>query len=86
MNKIGFKVPNVYAKNPISGEKVPVFLVDYVIKEYGTGAVMGVPAHDERDAEFAKKYHLPERIVLETDSDLDKKANTRLINSGKYSG
>jgi len=47
---------------------------------------MGVPAHDERDAEFAKKYHLPERIVLETDSDLDKKANTRLINSGKYSG
>ena len=50
--------------NPINGEKVPVFVGDYVLSTYGTGAVMGVPAHDERDFAFAKKYNLPIRVVI----------------------
>ncbi len=47
-----------YAINPINGKKIPIFVADYVLSEYGTGAVMGVPAHDERDFEFARKYNL----------------------------
>ncbi len=47
------------AVNPFSGQKIPIFVTDFVIMDYGTGAVMGVPAHDERDYEFAKKYDLP---------------------------
>lgn len=53
-----------YALNPINGEKVPVWVADYVLASYGTGAVMAVPAHDERDFEFAKKYGLPIRHVV----------------------
>lgn len=45
--------------NPYNGENVPLWIADYVLGSYGTGAVMAVPAHDERDGEFAKKYHLP---------------------------
>lgn len=48
-----------YAINPFNGQKVPVFVADYVLANYGTGVVMAVPAHDERDFEFAKKYQLP---------------------------
>ncbi|HBB03544.1 TPA: hypothetical protein DCZ39_01380 [Patescibacteria group bacterium] len=48
-----------YAINPFNGQKVPVFVADYVLANYGTGVVMAVPAHDERDFEFAKKYDLP---------------------------
>ena len=50
--------------NPVSGEKVPIWIADYVLLEYGTGAVMAVPAHDERDWQFAKKYGLPIRQVI----------------------
>lgn len=53
----------VYAINPFNGEKVPVWVTNYVLFEYGTGAVMGVPTHDERDFMFAKKYNLPMKIV-----------------------
>ena len=53
------------AKNPANGEMIPVFAVNYVSAEYGTGAIMGVPAHDERDFEFAKKYNLPIKEVIE---------------------
>ncbi|HPZ08038.1 MAG TPA: leucine--tRNA ligase [Candidatus Eremiobacteraeota bacterium] len=53
-----------YAINPINGEKIPVWIADYVLYSYGTGAVMAVPAHDERDFEFAKKYNLPVREVI----------------------
>ncbi|MFA5777189.1 MAG: class I tRNA ligase family protein [Parcubacteria group bacterium] len=55
-----------YAINPINGEKVPVWVADYVLSGYGTGAVMAVPAHDERDFEFAKKYDLPIKKVIES--------------------
>ncbi len=53
-----------YAINPLNGERVPVLVGDYVLATYGTGAVMGVPAHDERDFVFAKKYGLPIRVVV----------------------
>lgn len=53
-----------YAVNPINGEKVPIFVADYVLLEYGGGVVMGVPAHDERDFQFARKYNLPIRVVI----------------------
>ncbi|MDR3607552.1 MAG: leucine--tRNA ligase [Oligoflexia bacterium] len=52
-----------YARNPFSGEKVPIWIADYVMMGYGTGAVMAVPAHDERDSAFAKAYHLPIREI-----------------------
>ena len=54
-----------FAINPINGEKIPIWIADYVLSTYGTGAVMAVPAHDERDFEFAKKYNLPIRIVVQ---------------------
>ncbi len=54
-----------YAKNPVSGDEVPIWVGNYVIYEYGTGAVMGVPGHDERDFNFAKKYKLPIKMVIE---------------------
>jgi leucyl-tRNA synthetase len=53
-----------YAINPFSGERVPIWVANYILLEYGTGAVMSVPAHDERDYEFAKKYGLEVRIVI----------------------
>ncbi len=53
------------AINPFSGETIPVWVANYVLMEYGTGAVMSVPAHDERDFEFAQKYSLPIRRVIE---------------------
>jgi leucyl-tRNA synthetase len=53
-----------YAKNPYSGEAVPVWVANYILMDYGTGAIMSVPAHDERDYEFAKKYNLDIRIVI----------------------
>ncbi|WP_134687182.1 leucine--tRNA ligase [Brevibacillus migulae] len=53
-----------YAKHPLTGEQVPIWVANYVLLDYGTGAVMGVPAHDERDFEFAKKYDLPIKVVI----------------------
>ena len=78
--------------NPINGEKVPVFVGDYVLSTYGTGAVMGVPAHDERDFAFAKKYNLPIRVVISEDgsevNNLNKAytGNGIQINSGEFNG
>ena len=53
-----------YVVNPLNGEKVPLWVADYVLAHYGTGVVMGVPAHDTRDFAFAQKYGLPVRIVI----------------------
>jgi leucyl-tRNA synthetase len=54
-----------YAINPMTKERIPIYLADYVLMEYGTGAVMAVPSHDQRDFEFAKKYNLPIRVVIQ---------------------
>lgn len=62
-----------FAINPVNGEEVPVWIGDYVLASYGTGAVMAVPAHDQRDYEFAKKHDLPIKRVIEG-GDLDKEA------------
>ncbi|MYU34514.1 leucine--tRNA ligase [Streptomyces sp. SID8358] len=58
-----------YATNPVSGEKVPVFIADYVLMGYGTGAIMAVPAHDSRDFAFARAFELPMRCVVEPSDD-----------------
>jgi leucyl-tRNA synthetase len=67
-----------YATNPVNGEKLPIWVADYVLMEYGTGAIMAVPAHDERDREFAETFDLPIRPVIDDDG--------RLIGSGEFDG
>lgn len=77
-----------YAINPINGKKIPIWISDYVLITYGTGAIMAVPAHDTRDYEFAKKFDLPIIPVLEG-GDIEKEAFTgdgRHINSGFLDG
>lgn len=63
--KTGVKIEGITATNPINGAQVPIYVADYVLGHYGTGAVMAVPAHDDRDFEFAKKYGLPIVYVIE---------------------
>ena len=63
-DKSGVKLEGVMAVNPVNSEEVPIFIADYVLPNYGTGAIMAVPAHDERDWEFAKKYDLPIKTVV----------------------
>src|ERR1700688_3377112 len=86
-----------YALNPFNGEKVPVWVANYILMDYGTGAIMSVPAHDERDYEFAKKYNLEIRLViLPLAADPEETMaepplpyvghDGMLINSGPYSG
>ncbi|GJQ62440.1 MAG: leucine--tRNA ligase [Melioribacteraceae bacterium] len=82
-----------YAINPVNGEKVPIWVGDYVLASYGTGCVMAVPAHDERDFEFAKKYQLPVRKVIleegtEPEAELTEAftAPGTMINSGQFDG
>ncbi|MBA4159157.1 MAG: leucine--tRNA ligase [Gemmatimonadetes bacterium] len=81
------------AINPISGEEIPIWIADYVLMEYGTGAIMAVPGHDERDFEFARKFDLPIRRVVAGEGDTAatplEEAYTgpgRLVNSGRYDG
>lgn len=78
-----------YAVNPVSGEKVPVWVADYVLGGYGTGAVMGVPAHDERDFAFAEKYHLPIIAVIEAPAGNEEQVyhgEGVVINSADFNG
>jgi leucyl-tRNA synthetase len=70
------------ATNPATGEPIPIWVADYVLMEYGTGAIMAVPAHDERDREFAEAYDLPIRIVVEG----EEAAEQVLVDSGEFSG
>ncbi|MDP3901347.1 MAG: leucine--tRNA ligase, partial [bacterium] len=86
--KTGIQLRGVWCVNPGSKEEVPVFVADYVLATYGTGAIMAVPAHDERDWEFAKKYDLPLRVVVESGEETDGAytGNGRLVNSGKFDG
>ena len=76
-----------YAINPISEEKIPIWTSDYVLASYGTGAIMAVPAHDERDYEFAKKFKLNITEVIENNSNnLCYTGDGKIINSGEYNG
>ncbi|MGP1598412.1 leucine--tRNA ligase [Peptoanaerobacter stomatis] len=90
--KTGVKIEGPSAINPLTKEEIPVFVSDYVLMSYGTGAVMGVPAHDERDHDFAKKFKLPIVEVISGGEDvnekphIDKSDNSKLVNSGVYSG
>jgi leucyl-tRNA synthetase len=82
------------AINPFTGAQVPIWVANFVLAEYGTGAIMAVPAHDQRDFEFARKYGLPVRVVVQTEPGaLEADALTaasseygQLVNSGEYSG
>ena len=80
-NKTGVELKGVQAINPVNNKPIPIFVADYVMMNYGTGAIMAVPAHDERDWEFAKKYNL-EIIEVIKGGDVDKEAFTE-IDSGK---
>ena len=83
-----------YCINPVNGKKIPVFLGNFVLMEYGTGAVMAVPAHDQRDFEFAHKYDLPIQVVIQPEGELlDPNEMTeawvgpgKMINSGQFDG
>jgi len=82
----------VYAINPVNGERIPVWAADYVLPDYGTGAIMAVPAHDQRDLDFARKFGLPVRIVVATDLPDPAETGTAtpgdgvLVNSGPLDG
>ncbi len=81
-----------YAINPVNGERIPVWAADYVLPDYGTGAIMAVPAHDQRDLDFARKFGLPVRVVLDTSSPdpaqtgIATPGEGQLINSGPLDG
>jgi len=84
----------LYALNPANQKKIPVWIADYVLPNYGTGAIMAVPAHDQRDFEFAKKYGLPIEVVIKPrDKDIDPSTMTEayveegvMVNSGPFTG
>uniref|UniRef100_A0A7C4XB22 Leucine--tRNA ligase n=1 Tax=candidate division WOR-3 bacterium TaxID=2052148 RepID=A0A7C4XB22_UNCW3 len=83
----------LYAINPINGEEIPIFVADYVLAEYGSGVVMGVPAHDARDFQFARKYNLPIKIVVKPrDGEIKLPMDDAfidygiMVNSGEFSG
>ncbi|MGB7220591.1 MAG: leucine--tRNA ligase [Vicinamibacterales bacterium] len=93
IDKDGFDTGRT-AVNPFTGKEVPIWVANFVLAEYGTGAIMAVPAHDQRDFEFARKYRLPVRIVVRSEStpataDAMTEASVaygRLVDSGDYTG
>jgi leucyl-tRNA synthetase len=82
------------AINPFTGEEIPIWIADYVLYEYGTGAVMGVPAHDARDFKFAKEQNLPIKVVIVPQAEADKDSTPQaaytepgiVVNSGQFDG
>ncbi|NAZ15694.1 leucine--tRNA ligase [Glutamicibacter soli] len=78
--------------NPLSGEKLPIWAADYVLADYGTGAIMAVPAHDQRDLDFARTFDLPVRVVVETgledpnETGIATAREGKLVNSGELDG
>jgi leucyl-tRNA synthetase len=82
----------VYAVNPVNGERIPMWAADYVLPDYGTGAIMAVPAHDQRDLDFARKFGLPVRVVVATDkpdpaeTGVATPGDGLLVNSGPLDG
>ncbi len=90
-DKTGVKINGVTAINPVNGKEIPIFIADYVLISYGTGAIMAVPAHDTRDWEFAKKFNLPIIEVVAGGEDVQKAPYTecaagKLVNSGFLDG
>ena len=91
-DKTGIKVEGMVAVNPITGAEIPIFTADYVMMDYGTGAIMAVPAHDKRDWDFAKKYDLPIIEVIKSDVDVQvepycaKEGSGIMVNSGFLDG
>ncbi|MCR4692349.1 MAG: leucine--tRNA ligase [Firmicutes bacterium] len=90
-DKTGARLEGVNAVNPVTGKEIPVFISDYVLVTYGTGAIMAVPAHDSRDWDFAKKFNLPIIEVVAGGEDVQKEAYTdvssgTMINSGFLNG
>ena len=92
--KTGVLVKGVKAINPVNGKEVPIYLGDFVLGDYGTGAVMAVPSHDQRDFEYAKAHNIPMIQVIDG-ADVSEKAfekgdylerNCKLINSGEFTG
>jgi leucyl-tRNA synthetase len=85
-----------YAVNPFNEEKIPIWVGNFVLMEYGTGAIMAVPAHDQRDLEFCQKYELPVRVVVQPlegelaadkmDTAFDEHMQGKLVNSGPFNG
>ena len=86
--KTGVILEGIKAINPVNKEEVPVFIADYVLANYGTGSVMAVPAHDDRDYAFAKKYSLPITEVISGGNILEKSYTEDgiMVNSGKFDG
>ena len=96
MEKVGFFTGR-YAINPFSQERLPIWVGNFVLMGYGTGAIMAVPAHDQRDFEFCRKYDLPVRVVIQPDSGepldgatlaapFEEHGGAKLVRSGPYSG
>ena len=90
-DKTGVKLDGIMAINPVTGKEIPIFVSDYVLITYGTGAIMAVPAHDERDFDFAKKFDLPIIEVVAGGENVQEAAYTdvatgKLINSGFLDG
>src|SRR5665647_1936589 len=89
--KTGVALKGLFAVNPVNGEKIPIWISDYVLVTYGTGAIMAVPAHDSRDWEFAKKFNLPIIEVVASKIDVQQEAFTdvsegTMVNSGFLNG
>ncbi len=78
--KTGVKIEGIEAINPVSGEEIPIFVADYVLMSYASGAIMAVPAHDSRDGEFAEKYGIPVKEVISENGGKETMVNSEFLN------